>query len=222
MGDNFNQTNFEDNFVEIHLLIPENTSEYFRYQGGLTTPTCNPVVRWSVWSDTFKISTDQKNTMLGWSAGHLIGNNRGVQPLAGRDIWRFGPDHDDDHDEHDDEKMLFDDHGHWHAASHPGQCVGEEDGWLALVDCEDDEGGWEWEGRHRIRNAQGCATKIGNKFKIKNCGDAQFDGRQAFSFTESGSLHMLEWRSSKCIKARVNGKLMVGNFCDDKIIHWGH
>merc|ERR1711981_540954 len=181
MGDNFNQTNFEDNFVEIHLLIPENTSEYFRYQGGLTTPTCNPVVRWSVWSDTFKISTDQKNTMLGWSAGHMIGNNRGVQPLAGREIWRFGDDHDEEH--HDDHEMsLFDDEGHWHAANMDDMCVGVENGWLSIIDCDDDEGGWHMEGNMLKCMDDGCATKIGNKFKLKDCGDERYRGRQEFDF----------------------------------------
>merc|ERR1711981_648310 len=216
MGDNFNQTNFEDNFVEIHLLIPENTADYFRYQGGLTTPTCNPVVRWSVWADTFKISTGQKNQMLSWSAGHLIGNNRGVQPRAGREIWEFGAEMD--HDEH--ELELFDSHGHWHAAiGH--QCVGvdKRSMMLVLVDCGSDEdmGGWYMKEGSIMMGDDQCVEKVGNKFKCKDCDGSM---KQKFEYDSDNGALMLSG-THKCVKNNMAGKLVVGKYCDEKVMNWG-
>lgn len=40
-------------------LLPSNTNQFFRYQGSLTTPTCNEVVVWTVFTTPIPISSRQ-------------------------------------------------------------------------------------------------------------------------------------------------------------------
>ncbi|XP_035114663.1 carbonic anhydrase 12 isoform X3 [Callithrix jacchus] len=43
----------------IEELLPERTAEYYRYQGSLTTPPCNPTVLWTVFRNPVQISQEQ-------------------------------------------------------------------------------------------------------------------------------------------------------------------
>ncbi|XP_072258179.1 carbonic anhydrase 12 [Pyxicephalus adspersus] len=43
----------------IHDLLPEKLDEYYRYEGSLTTPPCNPSVLWSVFHSPVYISEEQ-------------------------------------------------------------------------------------------------------------------------------------------------------------------
>ena len=96
-----------DNTTEVtsvKIAVPENVEKYYRYMGGLTTPGCNPIVQWTVFADSVKISTAQKLEILSWSSGHLIGNNREVQPMQGREVTCFGCSDDDFEDDEEDDK----------------------------------------------------------------------------------------------------------------------
>ncbi|CAL4122742.1 unnamed protein product, partial [Meganyctiphanes norvegica] len=69
-------------------LLPINTNSFFRYYGSLTTPGCNEVVIWTVFTDTADISEQQLSEfrMLMDSKGErLHDNNRPTQPLNNRE-----------------------------------------------------------------------------------------------------------------------------------------
>ncbi|XP_050740226.1 uncharacterized protein LOC127010338 [Eriocheir sinensis] len=80
--------------VEIHPfplknLLPANTDSFFRYEGSLTTPTCDEVVIWTVFKTPITISEKQLNElrMLRNEAGQILQNNfRPLQPLSGREV----------------------------------------------------------------------------------------------------------------------------------------
>lgn len=44
---------------DVQQLVPERLDEYFRYEGSLTTPPCNPSVLWSVFRNPVFISEEQ-------------------------------------------------------------------------------------------------------------------------------------------------------------------
>lgn len=91
---NFDVATFDSTNIDVQMAYPSDLSKYYRYMGGLTTPSCNPIVQWTVFANSVKITSDQKLAMLGWldktGPGHLIGNNRGVQPLQGREVICYG------------------------------------------------------------------------------------------------------------------------------------
>ncbi|XP_056325565.1 carbonic anhydrase 4-like [Danio aesculapii] len=73
------------------LLEGVNKTKYYRYQGSLTTPSCNEAVIWSVFKEPIKVSNNLINRFSTTvfakttSAPLLNTNNfRGVQPLNGR------------------------------------------------------------------------------------------------------------------------------------------
>jgi len=76
--------------VQVEMAVPTDLSKYYRYMGGLTTPACNPIVQWTVFANSVKITTDQKLEILKWRSGHMIGNNRAVQPMQGREVTCYG------------------------------------------------------------------------------------------------------------------------------------
>lgn len=87
---NFNASTYTTNSFDVQIAVPDDTSKYYRYEGGLTTPGCNPIVQWTVFANPVKISSAQKLEILSWSSGHLVGNNRAVQPMQGREVTCFG------------------------------------------------------------------------------------------------------------------------------------
>ena len=73
----FRSTDNETNFSAFNLmdLLPTNMTKYFRYQGSLTTPTCNEAVTWTVFNDTVKISRAQvKLTISCFWTGAFFGS----------------------------------------------------------------------------------------------------------------------------------------------------
>merc|ERR1712002_1137910 len=65
------------------------TDEFYYYQGGLTTPTCDEVVSWNVFTKTIPISTNQLavlRTLVDSSGVTLNDNYRPPQPLNGRTV----------------------------------------------------------------------------------------------------------------------------------------
>ncbi|KAM7436552.1 hypothetical protein ABFA07_013710 [Porites harrisoni] len=61
-----NVTNFNSSvvvpasdFAVFNKMLPASKSDYYRYDGSLTTPTCNEVVTWTVFKDPVKISKRQ-------------------------------------------------------------------------------------------------------------------------------------------------------------------
>jgi len=71
-------------------LLPRYT-EYYRYMGGLTTPTCDEVIVWTLFSRPLPISSSQMATLRslmynneGEADGAMVDNYRLPQPLNGR------------------------------------------------------------------------------------------------------------------------------------------
>ncbi|KAK8394066.1 hypothetical protein O3P69_006338 [Scylla paramamosain] len=83
--------------TEVHIspfaldrLLPKNVHDFFRYEGSLTTPTCNEIVIWTVFKDTIKISHKQLakfRILMDEEGNRLIENFRPVQPLNGREVY---------------------------------------------------------------------------------------------------------------------------------------
>ena len=66
-------------------LLPENSRQYYRYQGSLTTPPCSEIVTWLVLKQPVSVSKAQLTRFLA-----VIGNNaRPVQALNQRSLLQF-------------------------------------------------------------------------------------------------------------------------------------
>jgi carbonic anhydrase len=66
-------------------LLPENSRQYYRYQGSLTTPPCSEIVTWLVLKQPVSVSKSQLTKFFG-----AIGNNaRPVQALNRRTLSQF-------------------------------------------------------------------------------------------------------------------------------------
>ncbi|XP_035697499.1 carbonic anhydrase 9-like [Branchiostoma floridae] len=94
-GQSFNLPN-ADRFTLDSLLPPDRTN-FFRYNGSLTTPTCNEVVTWTVFKDTISMSSKQLTKFINnvyykaepnTVAKKMQGNYRPPQPLNGRTVYR--------------------------------------------------------------------------------------------------------------------------------------
>jgi carbonic anhydrase len=92
--ENFQITNIMR--VPIRSFLPTSTTEYFRYQGSLTTPPCHQSVTWTVFRNPLTISAAQllafrtalfKNES-GHEPEHLVDNYRTTLPLNGRNVTR--------------------------------------------------------------------------------------------------------------------------------------
>ena len=66
-----------------------NVEKYYRYWGSLTTPTCNEVVLWTMFSDPVTISKDDAVEMSKW-VPKVINNSRPTKPLYGRFVHVYG------------------------------------------------------------------------------------------------------------------------------------
>lgn len=76
-------------FAVFNNLLPASKTDYYRYDGSLTTPTCNEVVTWTVFKNTVKISKRQIDLLrkLEKPDGNpLTKNYRPPTPLNGRTV----------------------------------------------------------------------------------------------------------------------------------------
>jgi len=71
-------------------ILPGDLSEFARYRGSLTTPSCLETVLWTVMLEPVEISQSQLNAfhqVLDHDGHHLADNFRPTQPLNGRTVY---------------------------------------------------------------------------------------------------------------------------------------
>ncbi|XP_071944106.1 carbonic anhydrase 1-like [Antedon mediterranea] len=80
---------------DVKTLFPKSLSQYFRYDGSLTTPDCHESVVWTVFNEPIKISKKQVeafrnvNTAIhGFRTVRLVDNHRPIQPINNRIVYR--------------------------------------------------------------------------------------------------------------------------------------
>jgi len=66
----------------------ENWPTYYTYDGSFTSPACDQSIEWYIQDNARPMSPDQLSTFQSFAPG---GNNRPVQPIGDRLVWRFGP-----------------------------------------------------------------------------------------------------------------------------------
>ncbi|KAJ8342952.1 hypothetical protein SKAU_G00328800 [Synaphobranchus kaupii] len=86
-------TNVTINIPSLNALLPppKNMTNYFRYQGSLTTPGCTESVVWTVFEHPVPLSKGQLKAFseLKFKSGEpMVGTFRPVQPLNGRMVYR--------------------------------------------------------------------------------------------------------------------------------------
>lgn len=72
------------------LLDMVDLNSFYRYEGSLTTPTCNEIVQWTVLKNPISISKEQLNSLRSLQAKHskpLVDNYRPLQELGGRTVY---------------------------------------------------------------------------------------------------------------------------------------
>jgi len=82
-----------DMTLSLEDFLPADTTKYYYYQGGLTTPTCNEAVLWTNMMSTQTISEAQLEvfrTMTDSDGTTLNNNYRPPQPLNARTIYTTG------------------------------------------------------------------------------------------------------------------------------------
>jgi len=73
----------------LESLLPTNTHRFYRYSGGLTTPTCNEIVTWTVFDQPIPISEAQLEVFRSVKDDYgksACDNFRPTQPLNGRTV----------------------------------------------------------------------------------------------------------------------------------------
>jgi len=65
-------------------LMPEDISTFYRYNGSLTTPTCNEVVTWTMFKEPIRISKSQGKLFQSYFKATFTKNYRPLQALNGR------------------------------------------------------------------------------------------------------------------------------------------
>ncbi|XP_041348297.1 putative carbonic anhydrase 3 [Gigantopelta aegis] len=71
-------SNFTD--VKLGAILPSILTEYYRYDGSLTTPDCNEAVVWTVFRETIKISSIQLMKFRELLTSHMVDNE--YEPLV--------------------------------------------------------------------------------------------------------------------------------------------
>merc|ERR1719341_2135134 len=78
--------------VPLSHLLPRNIDRYFRYEGSLTTPTCNEVVTWTLFERPVHISEEQLEMFRSLHTLNqsipLTDNFRPMQEMNGRKVYR--------------------------------------------------------------------------------------------------------------------------------------
>ncbi|XP_002132348.3 putative carbonic anhydrase 3 [Drosophila pseudoobscura] len=84
------QTLIEEDLTLMELLGDLNTKRFFTYSGSLTTPDCQEVVTWTVFSQTLPIGVDEANNfwnLTSFGGQKLLANYRYVQNLHDRTVF---------------------------------------------------------------------------------------------------------------------------------------
>jgi len=74
----------------LRAFLPDDTSKFYRYEGSLTTPTCNEAVIWTVFDTPHAISENQLNALRAIKTedgAKLVNNYRPPQPLNSRKVY---------------------------------------------------------------------------------------------------------------------------------------
>eukprot|EP00092_Neocalanus_flemingeri_P037331 GFUD01040655.1.p1 GENE.GFUD01040655.1~~GFUD01040655.1.p1 ORF type:complete len:324 (-),score=73.14 GFUD01040655.1:92-1063(-) len=83
------ETHLEENFKLSSLILPAVSGPYFSYQGSLTTPGCDEVVQWILFSTPLPISSRQIaafRSVFDMDGQPIVNNFRPVQPLHDRTV----------------------------------------------------------------------------------------------------------------------------------------
>jgi len=78
-----------DGVYPLSAFLPRQRNPFYRYQGSLTTPTCNEVVTWTVFDQAVPISEAQMNEFRALQFKDetpLVNNYRPPQPLYNRQV----------------------------------------------------------------------------------------------------------------------------------------
>jgi carbonic anhydrase len=73
--------------LPLELLLPSEKSQYFTYNGSLTTPPCSEVVTWIDYKQSIPLSHDQVEefrSLQDTEGDYMTHNNRPVQPIGDR------------------------------------------------------------------------------------------------------------------------------------------
>lgn len=73
--------------LKLAELLPKKLTNYYRYEGSLTTPSCGEAVVWTVFEHSIAISMDQLEmfkTVIDDEGHELTHNYRHIQPLNSR------------------------------------------------------------------------------------------------------------------------------------------
>ncbi|NWW80923.1 CAH6 anhydrase, partial [Climacteris rufus] len=74
--------------LDVQAMLPENLSDFYRYQGSLTTPPCSESVIWTIFHSPIVLSHTQiqllESSLLDWHNRTLRSDYRRVQRLQGR------------------------------------------------------------------------------------------------------------------------------------------
>merc|ERR1712003_136626 len=202
--------------VGVNTIVSENTSGGFaRYEGGLTTPTCNELVAWTVWKDPIYI---HPNTAAGLASipFNLQKNNRVVQPVNDR-IVRFFKDFNYE---------QYGSIGYW-PSKEQQFCLQSKKGGrqVSYSDCDDNNKGQFFQlNKSGLQIQQGDRCLEALKFSeddandklleypvvLKKCsGKKNFNWDQAFTYNEEMGCLMSFNNNDWCVNFNEEGNLVL-------------